>query len=136
MQVIATIGLDIAKSVFQVHGVEGAGKVIVRRKLKRRELHRSATARDVCPKRRPGALRQDLDVLRYVAFGCPRNCGSPLTDHGLASKCSTCPTLWVDYENSQRTSGEPRILGIARARGARRGNPDHETEQARCGVEP
>ncbi len=36
MQVVTTIGLDIAKSVFQVHGVDAAGKVIIRRKLKRR----------------------------------------------------------------------------------------------------
>src|SRR6202158_2908942 len=36
MQAVRTIGLDIAKSVFQVHGVDAEGKVIVRRKLKRR----------------------------------------------------------------------------------------------------
>jgi transposase len=36
MQTIATIGLDIAKSVFQVHGIDAAGNVIVRRKMKRR----------------------------------------------------------------------------------------------------
>ena len=36
MQTITTIGLDIAKSVFQVHGVAAEGKVIVRRQLKRR----------------------------------------------------------------------------------------------------
>ena len=36
MQTVTTIGLDIAKSVFQVHGVDAQGKVIVRRQLKRR----------------------------------------------------------------------------------------------------
>src|SRR5262245_30496842 len=36
MQAVRTIGLDIAKSVFQVHGVDGHGKVVVRRQLKRR----------------------------------------------------------------------------------------------------
>src|SRR5215831_2128706 len=35
MQAITTIGFDIAKSVFQVHGVDAAGQVIVRRQLKR-----------------------------------------------------------------------------------------------------
>ncbi len=38
MQAITTIGLDIAKSVFQVHGVDAAGQVVVRRQLKRRYL--------------------------------------------------------------------------------------------------
>jgi len=33
---ITTIGLDIAKSVFQVHGVDAAGQVVIRRQLKRR----------------------------------------------------------------------------------------------------
>ena len=36
MQAITTVGLDIAKSVFQVHGVDAEGKVVIRRQLKRR----------------------------------------------------------------------------------------------------
>ena len=38
MQTITTIGLDIAKSVFQVHGVDAAGRVVIRRQLKRRHV--------------------------------------------------------------------------------------------------
>lgn len=38
MQAITTIGLDIAKSVFQVHGVEADGRVVIRRQLKRRQV--------------------------------------------------------------------------------------------------
>jgi transposase len=36
MPAITTIGLDIAKSVFQVHGVDAEGNVVFRRQLKRR----------------------------------------------------------------------------------------------------
>ena len=36
MQTVTTIGLDIAKSVFQVHGIDVVGNVIIRRQLKRR----------------------------------------------------------------------------------------------------
>ena len=43
MQTITTIGLDIAKSVFQVHGVDAGGQAIVRR-------HRSGV--------RPGVLQE------------------------------------------------------------------------------
>jgi hypothetical protein len=32
------IGLDIAKSLFQVHGVDAAGQVLIRRQLKRRAV--------------------------------------------------------------------------------------------------
>jgi transposase len=35
MQSVTTIGLDIAKSVFQVHGIDAEGKVVVCRQLKR-----------------------------------------------------------------------------------------------------
>jgi hypothetical protein len=36
MQAITTIGLDIAKSVFQVHGIDATGIVVIRRQLRRR----------------------------------------------------------------------------------------------------
>ena len=35
MQVVTTVGLDIAKSVFQVHGVDAQGEVVIRRQFKR-----------------------------------------------------------------------------------------------------
>ena len=35
---ISTIGLDLAKNVFQVHGVNDAGEVVVRRRLRRTEV--------------------------------------------------------------------------------------------------
>ena len=38
MQTITTVGLDIAKSVFQVHGVDAAGQVVIPRQLKRRSV--------------------------------------------------------------------------------------------------
>jgi hypothetical protein len=36
MHTVTTIGLEIAKSVFQVHGVDANGVVVIRRQLKRR----------------------------------------------------------------------------------------------------
>jgi hypothetical protein len=38
MEKVTTVGLDLAKSVFQVHGVNAAGGVVVRRKLRRSAL--------------------------------------------------------------------------------------------------
>ena len=35
---ITTIGLDLAKSIFQVHGVDASGRVVVRRALRRAQL--------------------------------------------------------------------------------------------------
>jgi transposase len=33
-----TIGLDVAKHVFQLHCVDATGQVVIRKKLRRREL--------------------------------------------------------------------------------------------------
>jgi transposase len=38
MATVTTIGLDIAKQVFQVHGADKAGKAVLRRKLRRGEV--------------------------------------------------------------------------------------------------
>ena len=38
MEQMATIGLDIAKSVFQVHGVGKSGAVVVQRRLRRSQV--------------------------------------------------------------------------------------------------
>ena len=38
MHTVTTVGLDIAKSVFQVHGVDAQGNVVIRRQLKRRHI--------------------------------------------------------------------------------------------------
>ncbi|MGI2036071.1 IS110 family transposase [Rhizobium panacihumi] len=35
---VSVVGLDIAKSVFQVHGADAAGKAVIRRRLKREEV--------------------------------------------------------------------------------------------------
>jgi len=35
---ITTIGIDLAKNIFQIHGVDERGKVMVRKQLKRAEM--------------------------------------------------------------------------------------------------
>ncbi len=38
MQTITTVGLDVAKTVFQVHAIDAAGSIIIRRQLNRRHV--------------------------------------------------------------------------------------------------
>ena len=35
---ITTVGIDLAKSVFQVHGVDARGKAVLRRQLRREQV--------------------------------------------------------------------------------------------------
>jgi len=37
---ITTIGLDLAKSVYQVHAINGAGEVVVRKTIRRAQVLR------------------------------------------------------------------------------------------------
>lgn len=48
MEKITTIGLDIAKQVFQAHGVNDAGEAVVRRKLRRDDVVRFFKALPPC----------------------------------------------------------------------------------------
>ncbi len=45
---VSTIGLDLAKRVFQVHGVDAAGAVVVRKRLRRGEVLRFFAALSPC----------------------------------------------------------------------------------------
>ena len=38
MKEVITIGLDLAKNVSQVHGVDAEGNVVIRKQLRRRQL--------------------------------------------------------------------------------------------------
>ncbi|SFF30553.1 Transposase, partial [Sulfitobacter brevis] len=38
MSDIITVGLDLAKNVFQVHGADGAGRAVLRKKLRRTQV--------------------------------------------------------------------------------------------------
>src|SRR5262245_33562653 len=53
---VSTIGLDIAKSVLQVHGVDGAGAVVMRKRISRAkmleffaDLPRCLVGMEACP---------------------------------------------------------------------------------------
>jgi hypothetical protein len=65
MQTITTIGLDIAKSVFQVHGVDAEGKVIIRQ-----------TAQDLNPWAKP--IRRSPSPSNYGAKSLIRLVTNPM----------------------------------------------------------
>ena len=45
---ITTIGLDIAKNVFQVHGLDAAEKVVIRKQLRRSQVMKFFEALPPC----------------------------------------------------------------------------------------
>jgi transposase len=69
---ITTIGLDVAKSVFQIHGIDGAGIVLLRGQLKRRQVPGFIEA---CASSHHRS--RELQAVGHNApeFTCPRNEG-------------------------------------------------------------
>jgi hypothetical protein len=65
-----TIGLDIAKSVFQAHGVDEAGEVVFRRRLTRSRLleffQKQATPDMASPTASVGGPRQSARLWRVT----------------------------------------------------------------------
>jgi transposase len=83
MQTVTTIGLDIAKSVFQVHGVDASGQVVIRRQLKRRAVLSSFCEAPAMP----GWYRS----LRFVASLVAR--ASSVGAHGAIDATCLCEAL-------------------------------------------
>jgi len=48
MRNVVTVGLNLAKNVFQVHGVAADGSVLVRRKLRRTDVLRFFASLEPC----------------------------------------------------------------------------------------
>ena len=65
MQTITTVGLDIAKTAFQVHAIDAVGNIIVRRQLHRRYV--LAFFQKLSP------MRCRYRGLRIIAFLVARN---------------------------------------------------------------
>ena len=90
MQAVTTIGLDIAKSVFQVHGVDAEGHVIIRRKLKRRYV--AAFFQKLPPCLQLGAGRTDWGRKRPLVWG-KRTCSGVTAERDQLSPESTVRTV-------------------------------------------
>ncbi len=86
MQVI-TIGLDLAKNVFQVHGVDGTGRVVFRKRLRCKELLKffsnvapCLVGREACSSAHHWA--QELSALGYEVKVMPPSYVKPYVNRG------------------------------------------------------
>ncbi len=65
---ITTIGLDLAKHVFQIHGVDEAGRVVVKRRLRRPQIITYFASLPAC--------LIGMEALRHSALLGPRAAGT------------------------------------------------------------
>ncbi len=105
---ITMIGLDTAKSVFQVHAVDSAGQVVIRRKLLRSELL-------------PFFEKQEPCMVAMEACGAAHHWARLLTGFGHEVKL-IAPEVVRPFVNKgkKRRGSESGLFGLHKARGNRR----------------
>lgn len=101
MEEISTVGLDIAKSVFQVHCIKAGGEVVARRQLKRRQvmaLHRT------------NSLSRRLEAIPgfrpLISTAIVANVPDP-----AAFRCGRDLSAWIGLVPKQNSSGGKEKLG-------------------------
>jgi transposase len=107
MAQISTIGLDLAKRLFQVHGIAADGTVVIRRQLRRSEMLKFFGAprkQDVLPSQTRAALQTIVTQLQAI-------------DHEIGRLEETNLSLPVKI---YRTSAAGRIQATPRGAGAER----------------
>jgi len=74
MMKLSTIGIDLAKRVFQLHGVDEAGRVVLRRQVSRRQLLEVLSRVEPCliGMRLPRRTSAWLYSGGIVDFSCPK----------------------------------------------------------------
>jgi transposase len=70
MDQIRTVGIDLAKSVFQVHGIDATGAVVLQRRLRRAHVIAFFAKLPALP-RRAGGLRQRTSLGTSAARSRP-----------------------------------------------------------------
>jgi hypothetical protein len=100
MQTVTTIGLDIAKSVFQVHGVDAHGNVVVRRQLKRRHVLAFFEKLPPCLVGLEACASSHAEFIRAVDLGVLRQCVWP------RQQSPPCYFFqdWPDYLATERSN--------------------------------
>ena len=151
MQTVTTVGLDIAKSVFQVHGIDAKGDVIIRRQLKRRYVLGAIVEKDrrsILLRVRPdrpvlvGGLRGERGVLAGRGVDHPEIVGAALriVHHGDGDATAVRRQFHIAVirhvaEDADLLSSavEPGELGTAESRAGLQGNRPCDRDEAKRG---
>jgi len=85
---ITTLGVDLAKSIFQLHGINLAGKVVLRREVRRAQLMKSIAQLEPC-------------LIGIEACGSAHYWARRFGEHGHQVKMmrGVAPLVWTDFSS-------------------------------------
>jgi len=114
---VSTIGVDLAKNVFQVHGVDNAGKVVITRQLRRKQA-RAPGAAPASRADRPSwatavVVRWSLEISDHAA----RDQALFLIGFGGARRLSELVALMAFLGEAEKNTGgaPPRLRALSTA---------------------
>src|SRR5262249_14442138 len=119
MQAVTTIGLDIAKSVFQIHAVDAAGNVIVRRQLKRRYVL-------------PFFQKLPACLIGMEACASSHHWSRELTALGHTGRLMPAAYVKPYVKRQKNDAADAEAICEAASRGNMRGVPIKTAEQQSC----
>ena len=77
---ITTVGIDLAKNVFQVHGIDERGKAVLRKQLRRAQVRRTL---EICRRARGSDLRSP----HAIRSGAHRRMLRPQSQRSAGAPC-------------------------------------------------
>ena len=116
MEQITTVGIDLAKNVFSLHGVDGAGKTVLRRTVRRERLIETVAALSPC-------------LIGMEACSGAHEWGRRFQQHGHTVKLMA-PKFVAPYRKSDKNDGnDAEAVCEAVSRPSMRFVPVKSTEQ-------
>jgi len=116
MEEVTTVGIDLAKSVFSLHGVDGAGKTVLRRTVRRERLIETVAALSPC-------------LIGMEACSGAHEWGRRFQQHGHTVKLMA-PKFVAPYRKSEKNDGnDAEAVCEAVSRPSMRFVPVKSTEQ-------
>ena len=106
MEQITTVGIDLAKNEFSLHGVEAAGKTVLRRTVRRDRLVETVASLSPC-------------LIGMEACSGAHEWGRRFERYGHTVKLMA-PKFVAPYRKSEKNDGGAGGRGAARARAPRR----------------
>ena len=96
---ITTIGIDLAKEVFQIHGIDGHGKTVLRKQLRRKKMTNFFSNLEAC-------------LIGMEACGSSHHWARKLSEFGHTVKLMSPQFSNSHYGKSAQSAGQKLAVSV------------------------